>query len=36
MAFTLVGGVLYWVAGALYAREAVNKIHALRTSRIIE
>jgi cardiolipin synthase len=36
MAFTLVGGALYWVAGALYAREAVNKIHALRTSRIIE
>ncbi len=36
MALTLVGGVLYWVAGALYAREAVRKIHALRTSRIIE
>jgi cardiolipin synthase (CMP-forming) len=31
MAFVGVGAILYWVAGALYAREAIRKIHALRT-----
>jgi cardiolipin synthase len=33
MALSVVGAILYWVAGALYAREAIRKIHALRTSR---
>jgi cardiolipin synthase (CMP-forming) len=36
MAFCAVGAILYWVAGALYAREAIQRIHALRTSRVIK
>jgi cardiolipin synthase (CMP-forming) len=36
MAVCAVGAILYWVAGALYAREAIRRIHALRTSRVIE
>jgi len=32
MALSVIGAVLYWVAGAMYAREAIRKIHALRTS----
>lgn len=36
MAFSVVGAILYWVAGALYAREAIRKVHALRTSKVVE
>jgi cardiolipin synthase len=33
LAFTVVGAVLYWVAGTLYAREALEKLAAARTSK---
>ena len=36
LVITVAGAALYWVAGYLYAREALGRLSALRDSRVIE